>query len=125
MATWIFPSAYHIKVAVRDSAAFWLSSGNWNTTNQPDIDPLTDPAGAAPVVTKSDRDWHVIVEHEGLSKLYEKYLLNDLKVAAANQTGLTQMAEVASTLAELAEPEILLAARVPTTYFRPRKSGPR
>ena len=26
----IFPSAYHIKVAVRDSDTFWLSSGNWN-----------------------------------------------------------------------------------------------
>ena len=41
VATWIYPSAYHIKVAVRDSEAFWLSSGNWNSTNQPDIDPLT------------------------------------------------------------------------------------
>jgi hypothetical protein len=27
-AAWIFPTAYHIKLAVRDHAAFWLSSGN-------------------------------------------------------------------------------------------------
>jgi hypothetical protein len=29
---WIFPTAYHIKVAVRDRTAFWLSSGNWNNS---------------------------------------------------------------------------------------------
>jgi hypothetical protein len=34
-----FPTAYHIKVAVRDSDAVWLSSGNWNTSNQPPVDP--------------------------------------------------------------------------------------
>ena len=46
---WIFPSAYHIKAAVRDGAAFWPSSGNWNNSNEPDIDPFRDPAGAAPI----------------------------------------------------------------------------
>jgi hypothetical protein len=33
-AKWIFPNAYHIKVAVWDGTAFWLSSGNWNNSNQ-------------------------------------------------------------------------------------------
>ena len=33
-----FASAYHIKVAVRDRKSFWLSSGNWQSSNQPDID---------------------------------------------------------------------------------------
>lgn len=32
---WIFPTAYHIKVAVRDGKSVWLSSGNWNNSNQP------------------------------------------------------------------------------------------
>jgi hypothetical protein len=120
VAIWIFPSAYHIKVAVRDSEAFWLSSGNWNTTNQPDIDPFTNPAAAAPIVRNSDRDWHVIVEHENLSKLYEKYLLNDLQVATANQGAPTEMAAVMSSLAELAEPDMVLTARVPQQYFHPK-----
>src|SRR5262249_10343164 len=31
----LWASAYHIKVAVRDSKAFWLSSGNWQSSNQP------------------------------------------------------------------------------------------
>ena len=55
VASWVFPNAYHIKVAVRDSSSFWLSSGNWNSTNQPDIDPIADPAGAKAIVTKSDQ----------------------------------------------------------------------
>lgn len=124
--TWIYPSAYHIKVAVRDGSAFWLSSGNWNSTNQPDIDPFTDPAGAASVVKQSDRDWHVIVENEALAKVYEAYLLNDLKVASQNQAGAADMAALAlavennSALAQMAEPELLLAAKVPTQYFEPK-----
>jgi hypothetical protein len=120
VATWIFPSAYHIKVAVRDSASFWLSSGNWNSTNQPDIDPLTDPVAAAPVVKNSDRDWHVIVDHAGLAELFEKYLLNDLSVASQNQAGSTEMAAAMTALAQLAEPEIIMAARVPQQYFAPK-----
>ncbi len=121
-AAWLFPNAYHIKVAVRDGSAFWLSSGNWNNSNQPDIDPLTDPAGAAAVARKSDRDWHVIVEHEGLAGLFEKYLLNDLQVAQEHQVGESAAVLAAmSALAELAAPEQTIAARVPHQYFPPKK----
>ena len=48
----IFPTAYHIKVAVRDGTAFWLSSGNWQSSNQPDIDPL-GPTGACRTCRRS------------------------------------------------------------------------
>jgi hypothetical protein len=69
---WIFPSAYHIKVAVRDSAEMWLSSGNWNNSNQPEDAPLNDPdpAHAAETFKKSDRDWHVIIASPQLAQLY-------------------------------------------------------
>ena len=33
----LWASAYHIKVAVRDGKAFWLSSGNWQSSNQPNV----------------------------------------------------------------------------------------
>src|SRR4051794_3521807 len=36
----LWASAYHIKVAVRDSSAIWLSSGNWQSSNQPDVHPF-------------------------------------------------------------------------------------
>jgi hypothetical protein len=125
---WIYPSAYHIKVAVRDSATMWLSSGNWNNSNQPDINPVKDPAGSAAVAKNSDRDWHVIVNHAGLSKTYEAYLQNDYAVANKAETSpapapalaaapgfpLTD-AEVNSLNAELAT-----VARAPKTYFAPK-----
>jgi hypothetical protein len=36
-AVWMFPYDYHIKVIVRDDSAFWLSSGNLNNSNQPNL----------------------------------------------------------------------------------------
>jgi len=86
ISEWIFPSAYHIKVAVRDEEAFWLSSGNFNNSNQPDIDPIKDPNGSATTAKKSDRDWHVIVNHPGLAKTFEAYLQNDLAIAKKYQS---------------------------------------
>ena len=48
VSAWMFPSAYHIKVIVRDNTAFWLSSGNLNNSNQPDLaaPPHTDTLSA-------------------------------------------------------------------------------
>ncbi len=84
----IFPTAYHIKVAVRDSDTFWLSSGNWNNSNQPDINPTASAAAAAAaaaIAKKSDRDWHVIVEDAGLAGVFEAFLKHDNAVAAQYQ----------------------------------------
>jgi phosphatidylserine/phosphatidylglycerophosphate/cardiolipin synthase-like enzyme len=80
---WTFPTAYHIKVAVRDGSAIWLSSGNWNNSNQPDIDPVTTPADAD-AARHGDRDWHVVIESSALAATFEAYLLNDLEVARAH-----------------------------------------
>jgi len=79
---YIFPTAYHIKVIVRDSKAFWLSSGNLNNSNEPDI-AANDPSAGS--LAKSDRDWSVVVENEILARIFEDYLKNDLAVAAARQ----------------------------------------
>lgn len=120
---WIYPFAYHIKVAVRDGAAFWLSSGNWNNSNQPDIDPLTDPQSAMTQLKASDRDWHVIVEHPKLSQVFEAFLQHDLQVAAANQ-GAANVAAVsaagAQALGELAVPQQTALSRIPRKFFAPK-----
>ncbi|TCR93238.1 phospholipase D-like domain-containing protein [Rhizobium sp. BK376] len=97
--TGIFDSAYHIKVAVRDHTAMWLSSGNWQSSNQPNISPLTKPADAASALRLYNREWHAILEDEALSKLYEEHILRDLDDAKA-----TPEAEVA------AEPMVFLPA---------------
>ena len=80
---WIYPTAYHIKVAVRDHSVFWLSSGNWNNSNQPDIDPVNVPADADQARHR-DRDWHVVVEQPELAGVFEDYISNDLQIAAAH-----------------------------------------
>ena len=82
---WIYPSSYHIKVAVRDHSALWLSSGNWNNSNQPDIDPIATPADAA-AAPHCDRDWHVVIDSPQLARVVEEYILNDLSIAAAHNS---------------------------------------
>lgn len=84
ISRWIFPNAYHIKVAVRDSRAIWLSSGNWNNSNQPDIDPIGNPSdGDQQTARKSDRDWHVIIESSELAQNLEAFLIHDYEVASS------------------------------------------
>ena len=80
---WIYPTAYHIKVAVRDSAAVWVSSGNWNNSNQPAIDPVNNPADAD-TARHADRDWHVIIDAPELAGVFEAYLRNDSAIAQAH-----------------------------------------
>jgi hypothetical protein len=82
---WIYPTAYHIKVAVRDHAVFWLSSGNWNNSNQPDIDPVHVAADALQARHR-DRDWHVVVEQSQLAGVFEAYISNDLQIASGHNT---------------------------------------
>ena len=82
-AAWIFPTAYHIKVAVRDSTSVWISSGNWNNSNQPDINPVTTPGDAA-VARTSDRDWHVVIHDPGVAATFEAFIENDLAVAESH-----------------------------------------
>ena len=77
-----FASAYHIKVAVRDKKAFWLSSGNWQSSNQPDID-FFDADADVGLVPRFNREWHAVVENAALAKVFQLYLEHDFKTAAA------------------------------------------
>lgn len=81
----LFPGAYHIKVAVADSASVFLSSGNFNSSNQPDIDPIHGPATDRQKARMGDRDWHVVIKHDGLSRVFEQALLRDLQQALPGQ----------------------------------------
>ena len=118
-AAWIFPNAYHIKVAVRDDDRMWLSSGNWNTTNQPQID-LGDRPGAIATAKVSDRDWHVVARSKELSAVFRAFLQWDNDVAAQHQAGVGAVA--AGTGSAIPDSLLLLeaAARAPVTFFPPR-----
>ena len=77
-----FASAYHIKVAVRDKKAFWLSSGNWQSSNQPDIDFMDTDADVS-LIARFNREWHVVVENPPLAKAFQVFLEHDFRTARA------------------------------------------
>ncbi len=116
-----FPTSYHIKVAVKDSKAFWLSSGNWNTSNQPKLDP-SDQAALVAAAHTQDRDWHVICECPQLAKVFRTYLLQDYataKKAAAAPAAASAAVMAAGEPPEIPAPEALIqiTARTPKTFF--------
>jgi hypothetical protein len=100
-----FKSAYHIKVAVRDGTALWLSSGNWQSSNQPNADPVKGPDETPSLISAYNRDWHVVLTNPTLAATYERYLQHDLEQARA-------AAEEAVALPEL-------MVWVPAGYFQP------
>ena len=78
----IFQTSYHIKVAARDvgeeNVGVWVSSGNWNNSNQPVFD-WQNPDKA--LAHKSDRDWHVVVLSKELAEWFSKFIEHDYDVA--------------------------------------------
>jgi V8-like Glu-specific endopeptidase len=77
----LFPSAYHIKVASRDGEEFWLSSGNWKDSNQPNIDPAGEDSTLIGPLRDRNRDWHVIIRNDKLAKMFQKYIEFDFDEA--------------------------------------------
>ena len=84
----IFASAYHIKVAVRDGTSFWLSSGNWQSSNQPDPERLGPGVDPDHLLRAYNREWHVVVDHPGLARVFEQYIEHDLAQAVPLQRAL-------------------------------------
>jgi phosphatidylserine/phosphatidylglycerophosphate/cardiolipin synthase-like enzyme len=101
---------------VRDSSAFWLSSGNWQSSNQPKEDALKKP-WKRKWLTSYNREWHAIVEHAGLAADFEKYLRYDFE----NNVGSPDEALVLPDLLipeEAFEPSAAEAVK-PFQYFKP------
>ncbi|HKQ12508.1 MAG TPA: phospholipase D-like domain-containing protein [Steroidobacteraceae bacterium] len=118
-----FASAYHIKVGVRDDQAFWLSSGNWQSSNQPDIDFLAADADRREIA-RYNREWHVIVESPELAKVFKTYLLGDFATASEpEEVGI--VAEAAVPTPDLLVPEdaLLVEERAARSLqaFAPRR----
>jgi phosphatidylserine/phosphatidylglycerophosphate/cardiolipin synthase-like enzyme len=78
-----FATAYHIKVAVRDSKSFWLSSGNWQSSNQPDHE-IAVGETSWDLLLGHNREWHVVIENAKLARQFEQYIQYDLKNAKAD-----------------------------------------
>jgi hypothetical protein len=72
---WV-PYSYHIKVSVSDSKRFWLSSGNWQSSNQPNSD-VIESNSHNDLLQQYNREWNLIIENKKLSELLEKYIIHD------------------------------------------------
>ncbi len=94
-------SSYHIKVAVRDDQASWLSSGNWQSSNQPPADPLAEQPPDRQWLTRYNRDWHIVIEHAGLARTLAAYLRHDYEHNLDTERGIEE--------ALPAWPELLMA----------------
>lgn len=79
-----FGGYYHIKVAVRDGEEVWLSSGNMQSSNQPNIQPAADQESTLGPLKRFNREWHVVIRNKKLARIFEGFLLHDLKVAEEN-----------------------------------------
>ena len=115
----LWASAYHIKVAVRDGNSFWLSSGNWQSSNQAPFEPVVDPHQKLPpgFQRKYNRDYHAVIENEKLAGCYETYIKRDYdQTAKAGQPESFAIPEVFVPEEEPAEP-IDFAA--PPQFFPP------
>lgn len=113
----LWASAYHIKVAVRDGETMWTSSGNWQSSNQPCVDPFSaDPKLPVGFQRKYNRDYHAIIENRTLAGIYETYINRDFELVST-----------AGTTEEERRPDLFLpeegeepAAFGPLpTYFKP------
>jgi hypothetical protein len=95
-----FASAYHIKVAVRDREAVWLSSGNWQSSNQPAMDFL-GPEADRKLIPRYNREWHAVVENQDLADTFRRYLEHDFQTAE-------ETPELALEAAAVALPDLLI-----------------
>jgi V8-like Glu-specific endopeptidase len=115
----LITSAYHIKVASRDGEEFWLSSGNWKDSNQPNIDPAGENSTLIGPLRQRNRDWHATIANEKLAKMFQKYIEFDFK--EAERVPIEEGLEV--PLPELFVPDEAFAEglerRIPVEYFDP------
>jgi hypothetical protein len=117
----LFASAYHIKVAVRDGGAIWLSSGNWQSSNQPDVHPFApNPKLPPQFQRKYNRDYHAIIVNKKLGDTYEFYIKRDFE-ESAKQAGepVSFMAPDLFVPAEDEEAEEPVAFAAPPRFFEP------
>lgn len=113
-----FASAYHIKVAVADEKRLWLSSGNWQSSNQPAEDGI-DAHGGLAYQRRYNRDYHVVVSAPELAGVFNDFIEYDIATAKKK----------AAPGEELPEPELpvlllpldISEARAEAKYFEPKK----
>ena len=113
----LWASAYHIKVAVRDGNATWLSSGNWQSSNQPNVKPFGENPQPLPpgFQRKYNRDYHAIIGNKSLASIYEMYIKRDYDLASA-QAGEAQSFTAPDLFVPEEEPEEAVPFAAPKLF---------
>jgi hypothetical protein len=113
----LWASAYHIKVAIRDGNAVWVSSGNWQSSNQPNVHPF-QPGAEVPsgFQRKYDRDYHAIFKNERIASIFEQYIKRDHDLSAAQAGRPIDFAMPDLFVPEVEAPEPFAA---PPQFFEP------
>ena len=114
----LWASAYHIKVAVRDGNAAWVSSGNWQSSNQPNVHTF-QPGAELPsdFQRKYNRDYHAIFKNERIASIFEQYIKRDHDLSAAQAGAPADFAMPDLFVPEAEEAPEPFAA--PPQYFQP------
>ncbi|MBY3093326.1 hypothetical protein HFO72_21375 [Rhizobium laguerreae] len=116
----LIQSSYHIKVASRDQEEFWLSSGNWKESNQPDMNPAGDGTTIDKPLREHNREWHAIIKNKPLAELFQAYIEFDFE--QANLHPLPAEEGPAAPDIDLFVPEVAFEAprtRSGIRYFKP------
>ncbi len=114
---WV-PSSYHIKVAVRDGEAISLSSGNWQSSNIPNLENL-DNTKQTYLLNNYNREWHIVLENKEIAEAYETFILNDYENNKHNTLSGTDEAfdqELYLMLPDLASPAALEVTKNVKTF---------
>ena len=107
---------------MRDGNAFWLSSGNWQSSNQPDVHPFDPGAEKLPAgfQRKYNRDYHAIIANDTLAAIYETYIKRDYKLASEQAQGAVPFALPDLFVPEEEEePELAVTFAAPPQLFKP------
>ena len=111
----LWASAYHIKVAVRDGNAAWVSSGNWQSSNQPNVHPFDGGDLPTGFQRKYNRDYHAIFKNARIASIFEEYVKRDHDLSAAQAGGAAPFSAPDLFVPEEAEAAMLVR--------RPRRSS--
>ena len=111
--------AYHIKVAVRDGKTLWLSSGNWQSSNQPAVHPFGSHPDQLPsgFQRKYNRDYHAIITNDKLAAIYETYIKRDFDLTV--NAGTIKPFVMPDLFISEVEPEERLMFAAPPQLFPP------
>ena len=98
-------------------ARLWVSSGNWQSSNQPNVHAF-QPGAELPsgFQRKYNRDYHAIFKYERIASIFEQYIKRDHDLSAAQAGAPTDFA-----LPDLFVPEVEEAPEpfaAPPQYFQ-------